>query len=412
MYNVSVKVKRRKSIEAGKRMPLYVQIIYRREVRKMALPYQLSEEEWDGGREEINIPGESTSERLKELYAIREQFSRDCRTVRSVIYLKEKKGSFTPDEIVEACKERFAVANLTKYVEKQICVLQGEGKDETARHYQSTLNAFMHFRGGCELRLDEIDAPLLKEFETYLFSSGVCANTVSFYLRVLRAIRNRAVRDNLVEAIPQLFSNVHTGIEKTRKRAVQENVILGLVALQLLSPALQLARDLFLFSYYARGMAFVDLAQLTRKNIVGDKIVYIRRKTGQELQIRLLPEMRRLIARYQYVSGPFLFPVLTGSRPDYIGYQSALRVQNKRLKKLGKLVGADLSTYIARHTWASVAAQKGIPEELISQGMGHESVKTTRIYMALLDTSRVDRANEIVIHKRDCKSKPVYKVVL
>ena len=114
MYNVSVKVKRRKSIEAGKRMPLYVQIIYRREVRKMALPYQLSEEEWDGVKEEINIPGESTSERLKELYAIREQFSRDCRTVRSVIYLKEKKGSFTPDEIVEACKERFAVANLTK----------------------------------------------------------------------------------------------------------------------------------------------------------------------------------------------------------------------------------------------------------------------------------------------------------
>lgn len=270
----------------------------------------------------------------------------------------------------------------------------------------------MHFRGGCELRLDEIDAPLLKEFETYLFSSGVCANTVSFYLRVLRAIRNRAVRDNLVEAIPQLFSNVHTGIEKTRKRAVQENVILGLVALQLLSPALQLARDLFLFSYYARGMAFVDLAHLTRKNIVGDKIVYIRRKTGQELQIRLLPEMRKLIARYQYVSGPFLFPVLTGSRPDYIGYQSALRVQNKRLKKLGKLVGADLSTYIARHTWASVAAQKGIPEELISQGMGHESVKTTRIYMALLDTSRVDRANEIVIHKKDCKSKPVCKAVL
>ena len=91
MYNVSVKVKRRKSIEAGKRMPLYVQIIYRREVRKMALPYQLSEEEWDGGREEINIPGESTSERSKELYAIREQFSRDCRTVRSVIYLKEKR---------------------------------------------------------------------------------------------------------------------------------------------------------------------------------------------------------------------------------------------------------------------------------------------------------------------------------
>ncbi|MFR8355038.1 MAG: phage integrase SAM-like domain-containing protein [Parabacteroides sp.] len=90
-------------------------------------------------------------------------------------------------------------------MEKQICVLHREGKDETARHYQSTLNAFMLFRGGCELRLDEIDAPLLKEFETYLFSSGVCANTVSFYLRVLRAIHNRAVRDNSGRTQPAAF---------------------------------------------------------------------------------------------------------------------------------------------------------------------------------------------------------------
>ena len=121
--------------------------------------------------------------------------------------------------------------------------------------------------------------------------------------------------------------------------------------------------------------------------------------------------MKKLIARYKN-AGPYLFPVLKGSYPNYLDYQSALRLQNKRLKKLGKMVGVDLSTYVARHTWASVAAQKGVSEQLISQGMGHDSVKTTHIYMAFLDTSQVDRANEIVVHKRTCKSKPVCKSAL
>lgn len=411
MYNVSVKVKRRKSAEAGKRMPLYVQVIYRREVRKLPLPYLLSGDEWDEVKEEISISGNIISERVKELYTIREQLARDCRTVHAVVCSMVKKKLFSAEEIVSLCEERFVVANLTNYVDKLICGLHGEGRHETARHYQSTLNAFMRFRGGCDLRLDEIDPLLLKEFETYLFSTGICANTVSFYFRMLRAIWNRAVSDCLVEPCPMLFNNVHTRIEKTRKRAVEEEIILSLVALQLLSPELLLARDLFLFSYYARGMAFVDLAHLKQENIVGDKIVYIRRKTGQQLQIRLLPEMKKLIARYKNVSGSYLFPVLKGSHSTYIDYQSALRLQNKRLKKLGKKVGSELSTYIARHTWASVAAQKGIPEELIAKGMGHESVKTTRIYMPFPDTSQVDRANEIVIHERMYKSKPAYKAV-
>ena len=411
MYNVSVKVKRRKSIEVGKRMPLYVQIIYRREVRKMALPYLLSEEEWDGAKEDINISGGMMGGRNEELRVIREQLVRDCRTVRSVIYSMEKKGAFTLDGIVASCKERFSVSCLVQYVEKLVGKFEEKDKPETARHYRSTLNSFMKYRGGVDLRLDEIDPFLLKEYETYLFDSGICANSVSFYMRSFRAIRNHAVRDGLVESYPGLFKDVTTRIEKTRKRAVHEEVILSLVALQLLSPELLLACDLFLFSYYARGMSFVDIAHLTQKNIVGDRIVYIRRKTGQELQIRLLPEMKKLIARYKN-AGPYLFPVLKGSYPNYLDYQSALRLQNKRLKKLGKMVGVDLSTYVARHTWASVAAQKGVSEQLISQGMGHDSVKTTHIYMAFLDTSQVDRVNEIVVHKRTCKSKPVCKSAL
>lgn len=406
MYNVSVMIKRRKSAEPEKRMPLYVQIIYRRKVRKIQLPYLVSGEEWRKDNNEIEIPGDATRKRMEELCMIREQLSRDCATIRSVIRSMEKKEAFSVDEIVETCRERFAVSDFKRYVEYLIGELEEEGKLETARHYRSTLNSFMRFRQERNLRLDEFDPALLKAYESGLYAAGLCSNTVSFYFRNLRAIWNRAVDDGLVEPDVTLFKNVYTRIEKTRKRAVEEKVILQLIALELtLSPDLSLARDLFLFCYYARGMAFVDLAHLKRENLKGDMIVYCRQKTGQLLQIRLLPVMKKLIDRYRNVSGPYLFPVLKSLDPSYLEYTSALRLQNKRLKKLGKLVGADLSTYVARHTWASVALQKGISEELISKGMGHTSVKTTRIYMACWDNGLLDRANEIVILGKGCNSK-------
>ena len=412
MYTVSVKIKRGISVSEEKRMPLYVQLIYRRETRKIRLPYRVSAGEWLSEREEVHTPVGSEVERSEELRVMREHLVRDCRTVRQVVCSMEKKKVFTLDDIVAACKERFTVSNLTKYVEKLIGELFAVGKDQTARHYRSTLNSFLRFRQGSDLRLDELDPVLVKEYESYLFGTGLCANTVSFYLRVLRSVLNRAVREGLVEAVPMLFSHVHTRIEKTRKRAVEEKVILELAALPLPSPGLSLCRDLFLFSYYARGMAFVDLAHLRRENIRGGKIVYVRRKTGQELQIQLLPVMKQLLSRYRDASSPYLFPVLKSATPSRKEYESALRLQNKRLKKLGSLVGSGLSTYTARHSWASVALEKGISEELISKGMGHESVKTTRIYIAYRNTSQIDRANEIVILGRNCKSRLPRGVVL
>ena len=395
MYNVSVKIKRRESAEAGKRMPLYVQIIYRRKVRKIQLPYTVSGEEWKKEKENVEIPGNTVRDRMEELCSIREQLNRDCGTIRSVIRSMEKQEILSVDEIVATCRERFAVSDFQKYAEYLITELTAEGKLETSRHYRSTLNSFMHFRREQSLRLDELDPALLRAYESWLYAAGLCNNTVSFYFRILRAIWNRAVKDGLVEPDTTLFSNVHTRIEKTRKRAVEEKGIQQLI--------------LFLFCYYARGMAFVDLAHLKRENLKGDKLVYCRQKTGQQLQVRLLPVMKKLIARYRNISGPYLFPVLKSPNSSYLEYTSALRLQNKRLKKLGKSVDADLSTYVARHTWASIALQKGISEDIISKGMGHTSVKTTRIYIADWDNAQLDRANEIVILGKGHYSKDKYK---
>lgn len=402
MSHVSVKVKRRKSVYEDRRMPLYVQIIYKRKVRKVSLLQKLSAEEWDEEKSRVSVPENATLRRKEELSILQEQLDN-----MDVFLYKEKerleeRSMLGIEAMAASCAEYFRAWSLSAYMQKVVEEIMGNGKVETARHYQSTLNAFMRFREKKELPLKNLNEVVLKSFETYLFNRGLSGNTVSFYLRNLRAVWNRAVKDGLVKSRPSLFKNVYLRVEKTRKRAVQENIIRNLETLSLgKEEGLILARDLFLFCYYARGMTFVDLAFLKQENLRNGKIVYNRRKTGQELSVRLLPVMKKLIDRYHNPESDFLFPILKGENPTFHDYESAIRLQNKRLKKLGKLLGVSFSTYVARHTWASVAKQKGISDELISESMGHTSVKTTRIYIKLLDTTRLDHANEIVILGRN-----------
>lgn len=406
MKNVSVKMKRRSSVTKGKPMLLDVQIIYLRGKSNVVLPYQVSEDEWEKTKEEIIIPEDADEERAKELSDMREKVKRDLRIIKAEAVRLAKKGASSVKEIANACRECLAVSDLGKYTEKLIDETIGRGKLSTASHYRSTLNSFMQYRSNADIRLDEIDTIIVKEYETFLYESKICSHTVSFYLRTLRAIRNHAVKEGLAEPYPTLFKDVYTGTDKTPKRAVEEDVLTHLIMLELsFSYDLSVARDLFLFCYYARGMSFIDMAHLRKENIIGNKLVYIRKKTGQKLTIRLLPEMKQLIARYRKVSGPYLLPVLKNGNASYLDYTSALRLQNMRLKKLGKLVGADLSTHVARHTWASIALKRGIPEDVISRGMGHFSVTTTRIYLVRWDDDQLDRANEIVVYGIKCLKK-------
>ncbi|WP_459187203.1 phage integrase SAM-like domain-containing protein [Parabacteroides sp. APC149_11_2_Y6] len=398
MSYVSVKVKRRKSVYEDRRMPLYVQIIYKRKVRKVSLLQKLSAKEWDEEKSRVSVPENVTLQRKEELSILQEQLDSMCLFLHREKERLDEKGILDIESIAASCAGYFRAWSLSAYVEKMVEETRKRGKVETARHYQSTLNAFMRFREKKELPLKNLNEAVLKSFEIYLFNRELSGNTVSFYLRNLRAIWNRAIKDGLVKSNPSLFKNVYLRVEKTKKRAVQENIIRKLETLSLgKEEGLILARDLFLFCYYARGMTFVDLAFLRYGNIRNDKIVYKRHKTGQELSVRLLPVMKKLINRYRNPESDFLFPILKGKTPNFHEYESAIRLQNKRLRKLGKLLGVTISTYVARHTWASVAKQKGISDELISESMGHTSLKTTRIYIKLLDTTRLDDANEIVI---------------
>lgn len=396
----SVKVKKKKTTLAAKPVPLYLQVICRRNVRRIPLPYRLTEEEWNPAGEAVVIPAGAAAERTAYLIQTDRALRQHKEQIQQIRDYLQEKGELSAQRIVQEYAERNRTTGWLEYMDAVIGQKHKERAEATLRNWRSTYRTFRRFLKGMDMTdmpVEKVDYALLKRFERYLFAEGLTANTVSFHCRVLRMVWNCALAQGIIEPQGSPFINLCTRIEKTRKRAVDEPTIARLAALTLAEPGLAFARDLFLFCYYARGMSFVDLAYLTHENIKGNTLIYTRKKTGQLFRVELLPVMKQLLRRYARKGSRYLFPILKSETPSFREYDSALRLQNKRLNKIGEKVGCNLSTYVARHSWASIAKKKGIPEEVISECMGHTSLKTTQIYLATLDYSRIDRANQIVV---------------
>ncbi len=241
----------------------------------------------------------------------------------------------------------------------------------------------------------------MQAYEVYLKASGVSPNSSSFYMRNLRAIYNRAVDSEITrQRFP--FKHVYTGVDKTAKRAIPLKVIKQIKAMDLsFSPSAELARDMFLFSFYTRGMSLVDMAYLRKQNLANGILTYRRRKTGQQLSVKWEKEMQEIVDKYNTADSVYLLPMIrpyseTNERRQYL--YAGHRI-NFHLKAIGKKLGlpAPLTMYVARHAWASIAKSKNIPLSVISESMGHESEATTRIYLASLDNAAVDKANRFIL---------------
>ena len=219
-------------------------------------------------------------------------------------------------------------------------------------------------------------------------------------MRNLRAMYNRAVEKELVvQRSP--FKYVYTGIDKTVKRAVSAKVIRQIRDLDLvLYPLMDYARDIFMFSFYTRGMSFIDMAYLKKEDLKNGILSYRRQKTKQQLLIKWEQPMQDIIDKYDTSGTPYLLPIIKDTGKDERRqYKSAEHLINSKLKKIGIQLGLEipLTTYVARHGWANIAKSKNVPISTISEAMGHDSESTTRIYLASLDTSVIDKANSLVI---------------
>ena len=395
----SVKAKFRPSVIEGKEGTVYYQIIQNRVIRQLKTDYRIFTDEWN---ETGNCIIVGSSERSNLLLSLQERMEWDLKRLDMIIrQLDNRKAGYTADDIIASFQNNTEGQSLFNFMQSIIARLKQMGKIRTAENYSCTLKSFMQFRGDRDILLSEIDSDLMQLYEAYLHGKGAVRNTSSFYMRILRAVYNRALEKGLMEQ-HNPFRHVYTGVDKTVKRAVPLSAIKRMKNLDLsLQPNLEFARDMFLFSFYTRGMSFIDMAHLKKKDLQNGFLSYRRRKTGQQLVIRWEQCMQEIVGKYPENSlSPYLLPILKYPFEDTNKqYRNVMSVINRKLKEIAGLadISVALSMYCARHSWASAAKSKNVPISVISEGMGHDSEMTTQIYLASLDNAVVDKANHQIL---------------
>lgn len=396
MNMTSIKVKFRPSSVEGKEGCIYIQIIHNRVVRQLNTDYRIFASEWDENSETVMANGDRTN----IVNAIKEWLTWDLARLKKVIsQLETEQSRYTADDVITGYHKLTKEVSLFSFWHNVIAQLKQLGKVRTSETYTATLNSFMTFREEQDVPLDGISSDMMLLYEAHLKARGVRMNTISFYMRIFRAVYNRAVEKGLTQQ-NNPFRHVYTGVDKTVKRAIPIKAIKALKDLDLATNlALDFARDMFMFSFYTRGMSFVDMAYLKKTDIKNGILTYRRRKTGQELSIKWEKCMAEIIAKYPENKTDFLLPIIKDEGDERRQYDNALHLVNYRLKELSTMLKLQrpLTMYVARHSWASAAKAKNVPLSVISEGMGHDSEATTQIYLASLETSVVDKANKMIL---------------
>lgn len=378
---------------------LIIQVTHRGRSRNVQTGFKIFACEWDRRNHVFILP--SDSERLRLVCLCRIEVKRDMDRIRRIAARFDlRQEPYTVEEIVESFSRFKLEYSVTSFMTEIIADLRLRGHLRTSETYHSTLRSFLRFTDGNDICMDMLTPELLSAYEYYMRCRGLTPNTTSFYMRILRAAYNRAVEAGAVDDVNP-FRHVYTGVDKTRKRALRINDIKRISRLDLSSfPSLDYARDIFMLSFYMRGMSLIDMAYLRKTDLRNGYVTYRRRKTGQKLYVAWTQELQYMVDKYSTDKSPYLFPIFRREVANpYSSYRNVSYRINHNLRKIAKMINYDapLTLYCARHSWASIAQAKKIPLSVISAGMGHNSEMTTRIYLASLDNALVDRANSIIL---------------
>lgn len=401
----SIKIKFRPATVKEKDGTLFFQIIHLRQVKQLNTGLHISYSEWNAEEASVTNGTNESTERAKYLSFIKDSLKERQKKLLAVISALDNKGnSYTTDDVVTAYNDPFIIFGLVSFTRRLIEDLKKIGKKATVKRFDATLNSLLRYTNGNEIVWKELTSTFILGYEEFLIKRGLCRNSTSFYMRNLRAIVNRATEQDF-EMPRNLFKHVYMGVDQTVKRAVSLDVIRRIRDIDLSGhPSLDFARKVFMFAFYTRGMSFVDIAFLKKSDLNNGVITYSRQKTRQPLTVKIEPETRELIDSFGESRTAFLLPILNDGVIDTRQqYENAYFRINRNLQKVGKMLGLEtkLTLYVARHTWASIAYSNHVALSTISKAMGHNSEKTTIIYLQSLDTSAVDKVNNDIIRMMD-----------
>lgn len=378
--------------------PLVIRITYDRKTAYLPLGFNLPEKEFDAKNQRIRPSSKISSninrlnngiqEKVKKVYDTVTRLEQEGKIdALSMPVLKEEINGKRSND-----KDFFCLVN------QIIMELKRAGKFGNARIYVSLKNKIEKFHGKKSLSFRQINYAFLKRLETEHFASGSGAGGLSVYLRTLRALYKRAIKLGIVQQQYNPFKDyaIKNGVPKRLSLSVEQLELLKSADIK--EPHLAKARDLYMASFYLRGMNWMDMALLKGENIVGDfdRITYIRAKTKNKLfSIKITPPLRKILMRYFNVENQgYIFPILTKDNSKYQAHETITnkrKRQNVYLKRIaGELEIPPFTIYTARHTYANILKRSGAPSNVIQDSLGHTTEAMTQAYLNSFETSVID----------------------
>ena len=399
----TIKLKFRPSSVPEAEGTLYYQVIHKRKVKYISTEHHIYANEWDEKAETIVVAAES--ERKGTLAMMQCKIDKAFKQLRSILDRTERcHKDYTVDDLCKAFIKEQTYKTVFVFLHEQATKKEQMKRLGTARTYGNAYRRFKAFREDVDLTFDELTPDMIEYYEAWLIDRRLKQNSIRCYLRTLNTLLCKAVAEGLLSN-RNLFSRVRLSYVKTTKRAISEKELKVIANLKLPEHStMALARDIFMFSFYMRGMPFVDIAYLRKTDLKNGMWTYCRRKTNQCLMVEWEKAQQKILDRYahQTENGPYLLPIINKEDgTEYLQYQRMQTNINRALKKIGEMaeLKMPLTTYVARHTWASVARDMNIPISIISEGMGHNSIKTTQVYLNSIDISRINEANKRIIKR-------------
>lgn len=386
----TIKIKLRPSATQGSEGTLFFQVIHRRVTRTVSTDYHVNTDEWDDALSAVRMGGSPGRQAYLQMVASKIRWN--MKQFTAILVEKETAGvQYTADDVVEAYRRLPPCQTWFGFIRSMADRKIMAGRHGTAKTYSDALKSFSAFRSGEDIVLDALDGDTIVMYEAWLRYRGLKRNSSSCYMRTLRTLYRKAVGMGLTTD-KDIFRHVFTGFAKTAKRAIPLPE----------GSRIAFARDVFMLSIYLQGMSFVDMAYLRKSDISSGQLQYNRKKTGQCITVSWEPSMQAIVDEYAHLTGgsPYLLPIITRldgtERRQYVKMEHNV---NRLLKKIGAMAGVriPLTTYVARHSWATTMRDMGYDLSIVSRGLGHESLKTTQIYLSTIDTSAVANANRRMI---------------
>lgn len=317
---------------------------------------------------------------------------------------QDKLDLLSVQEIKNLFENKSSSHSFFEYAYKLMEELKISQRIGNARSYKNVIGVLMTYCKGKDLKFEQLNLAFLNTFSNKHFEKGNTHGGLAVYMRTIRAIYNKAIKDGLVDESLYPFKNYTIITKKTAKRAINVVAIQSVIDMNLDSTHILFhARNYFLASYYMRGIPFVDMALLKLENIVNGRIQFFRQKTDKPYNIKITNELNVILEYYlkDKTKQDYIFPIVKYSDPiqQYNGIENARKRYNKKLKEIAKIcnIEENLTSYVSRHSFATQAKNLGIPITAISEMLGHENIKTTQIYLDSLPSDMLDKYHEDVL---------------